>query len=89
MSNDIQSAVVEVFKKIVPEARAETVDADEAFRDQFEIDSLDFLNFVLALEERFGLHVPETDYPRLGSLSGAVTYLQERMSAASEATTRS
>ena len=81
MSNDIRSAVVEVFGQIVPEARGEELEADESFRDQFEIDSLDFLNFVLALEARFELQVPETEYPRLGSLSGAVNYLRERIEA--------
>ncbi|UCG75515.1 MAG: hypothetical protein JSV95_12445 [Gemmatimonadota bacterium] len=31
-----------------------------------------------ALEKRLEISVPEADYPRLGSLSGAIAYLESR-----------
>jgi acyl carrier protein len=44
-------------------------------RDQLDIDSMDFLNFVIALHERLGVDVPERDYPQLATFDGCVEYL--------------
>jgi acyl carrier protein len=63
---------------VAPDLEGETVSPDEAFRDQFEIDSMDFLNFLIALHNVTGIDSPERDYVRLESLSGAVTYLRSR-----------
>ena len=53
----------------------ERVDAELSFRDQFEFDSVDFLNFVLAVEDRLGRRIAEVDYPKLSSLNGCISYL--------------
>jgi acyl carrier protein len=39
---------------------------------------MDFLNLIIALHERFGVDIPETDYPQLASLDGALGYLREK-----------
>lgn len=76
MNDDaIKDEVLRVLMHIVPEAQNETVNPGMTFRDQFEIDSLDFLNFVLTVENALDVKVPETAYPRLGTLDGAVEYL--------------
>ena len=81
MNDDaIKAGVLRVLTHIVPEAQGEEIDPDVTFRDQFDIDSLDYLNFVLALEEAFDVRVPEVDYPRLGSLGSAVAYLASLLS---------
>lgn len=74
---DLQAAVQDVLRRIVPVAPAE-LDPDTPFRDQFEMDSLDFLNFVLALEKEFGVAIPPGRYPRCASLSGAAAVVGER-----------
>jgi acyl carrier protein len=51
---------------------------DVASRDQLDIDSMDFLNFVVALHERLHVDIPESDYPKVATLSGCVTYLAAR-----------
>ncbi len=71
---EIKQTVLEVMQEIVPEMEPAALDARVSFRDQFEIDSVDYLNFVLALEKRLGIHIPEVDYPRLSSLDGCVGY---------------
>ena len=50
-----------------------------AFRDQFDFDSMDTLNFAIALHREFGVEVPETDYANLASLDKCVAYLAERI----------
>ena len=54
---------------------------DVNFRDQAELDSVDYLNFVLALERALDVHIPEQDYPRLSCLRGCLDYLPTRTAA--------
>jgi acyl carrier protein len=44
-------------------------------REQLDIDSMDFLNFVIALHKELGVGLPEKDYPKLATLDGCVDYL--------------
>lgn len=70
--------VLETLGRIAPDLDPAALDPDAAFRDQFEIDSVDFLNFVLALERALGRRIPEGDWPRLSSLNGCLAYLDRR-----------
>lgn len=78
---DRAAAVHATLKRVVPVAPDE-LDPALPFRDQFEMDSLDFLNFVLALEKDHGVKIPEVRYPKCASLSGAVQVLEETLAAA-------
>jgi acyl carrier protein len=49
-----------------------------SFRDQLDIDSMDFLNFVIAVHEALHVEIPEADYPKLATLNGCVEYLAAR-----------
>jgi acyl carrier protein len=68
--------VIEVFGQIVPEADLDTLDPAQTFRDQFEFDSVDYLNFVMTLEKRLAIKIPEIECPRLASLNGCTAYLE-------------
>ena len=63
---------------VAPDLEGEPIDRDEPFRLQFEIDSMDFLNFIIALHKATGVDIPEQDYPRLETLAGCLHYLQEK-----------
>lgn len=76
---EIQSTVLEVLVGVAPDADPVRLDPDVSFRDQFEFDSVDYLNYVLALEQRFSIKIPEIECPRLASLNGAVAYLARRL----------
>jgi acyl carrier protein len=79
MSDDsLRAQVLEALAEVAPEADPETLDPARSFRDQLDFDSVDFLNFALALEKRLQVRIPETDYPRLSSLDGCIAYLQDR-----------
>ena len=71
----IREAVLRNLTEIAPEAEPDTLKPDVAFRDQFEFDSVDFLNFAIALEKDLGIKIPELDFPKLSSLNGCVKYL--------------
>jgi acyl carrier protein len=77
---EIRAAVLEQLGAIAPEADPATLRDDAVFRDALDLDSMDFLNFVIALHERFGVEIPEADYPRLATLAGCVDYLERARS---------
>jgi len=71
----LDTAIFAALKAVAPEADPAGLDPEQPFRDQIEIDSVDFLNFVLGLEKRLGISVPDLDYPQLSSLAGCRAYL--------------
>ena len=72
---DIRSMTAEVLAGIAPEADLSTVKDDEDLRDSLDLDSMDFLNFVIGLSQRSGVAIPEADTPRLRTMRGLVAYL--------------
>jgi acyl carrier protein len=73
--DEVKRIVTEALTRIAPEIDPASIVTGAALRDQLDLDSMDFLNFVLALHERLGIDIPEADYPRLASLDGAVEYV--------------
>jgi acyl carrier protein len=64
--------------KVAPDLEEEVFTADADFREQFEVDSMDLLNFFIALHEATGIDIPERDYGKLETLSGCVAYLKAK-----------
>ena len=77
-SDEIRKTVIEALTRIAPEIDPASIEPGASFRDQLDLDSMDFLNFVLAVHDRLGIDIPEADYPRLSTLDGAVAYLRAR-----------
>lgn len=72
---ELRERLLAILGAIAPEAREIDIDPEQNFRDQLDIDSMDFLNFVTAVHKQLGVPIPELDYPRLASLNGAVHYV--------------
>jgi acyl carrier protein len=79
--DEIKAAVVEELGRIAPETDAGTLGPGADIREELDIDSYDFLNFIIALHERFTLDIPERDYPKLFSFGGAIDYVDEALNA--------
>jgi acyl carrier protein len=75
----IRAAVVKALTSVAPEVEPQAVQPDDLFRQQFDLDSMDFLNFVIAIHASLNVDVPESDYPSLATLNGAVEYLAGRL----------
>ncbi len=71
----VRSAALAVLSRIAPEADPNDIDPSISLRDQLDIDSMDFLNFVIGLHKELGVDIPEVDYPKLGTLNGCIEYL--------------
>ena len=70
----IRAMVADALAGIAPEVDLDTAGADEDLRQALDLDSMDFLNLVIALSQRTGHAVPEADYPRLFTLAGMAAY---------------
>jgi acyl carrier protein len=58
----LRHAVLQALYSIAPEAEDERIDPQTSLRDQLDIDSMDYLNFLVALKNAIGVEVPEADY---------------------------
>ena len=76
---ELRARLLSILGAIAPEARETELDPTAPLRDQIDIDSMDFLNFVTAVHKQLGVPIPELDYPRLATLDGAVHYLLAKL----------
>jgi acyl carrier protein len=76
---NIRRVLQEELANIAPEMHLSSLDPQADLREALDIDSMDFLNFVIAVHHRLGIDIPELDYPRLATLDGAVTYLRAKL----------
>ena len=71
--------VLELLTEIAPDVDPATVIPGIDYRDQFDFDSMDTLNFAIALNRKLGVEVPEAEYAQLASLDKCVAYLSARL----------
>ena len=72
---DILTLAANVLAGIAPETDLSAVSEQEDLREALDLDSMDFLNFIIGLSHGSGVAIPEADYPRMFTLKGLVNYL--------------
>jgi len=77
---EIKTIVKNTLYQIAPELEDQVIDSNVNFRDQFDFDSVDFLNFAISLQKKTNIDIPEIDYPKLSSLTGCITYFESKSS---------
>ncbi len=75
---EILAGVIETIQGIAPEVEADALVAGKSLRSQVDLDSMDWLNVIIGLHERFKVEIPEADYAQLTSLDAIVSYLAAR-----------
>ena len=78
---DIRVILQEELGNIAPEMDLRKLDPGADLREALDIDSMDFLNFVIAVHHRLGVNIPELDYPKLMTLDSAAAYLKHKLAA--------
>jgi acyl carrier protein len=73
--NEVRKQIFEILHRIAPEANLDTLDPNQNLREALDIDSFDFLNVVIGLNEKFGVNIPEAQYRRVSTLKGMMEYL--------------
>lgn len=76
--SEILAGVLDTLQAIAPEVAGDALLRDQALREQVDLDSMDWLNFLIGLHQRFGVDIPEADYARLTDLQAIVAYLAAR-----------
>jgi acyl carrier protein len=77
---DVRAAVIGVLKQIAPELEVAELAPDRPLRDQIDLDSMDWLNVIVALHERLNVEIPESDYAKLTTLDAVVAYIGAKRS---------
>jgi len=77
--DDIRAAFLDELGKVAPDADLSALDPADDLREALDVDSLDLLNFMIALHKRLGVDIPERDYGRLMQLDPAIDYLQAKL----------
>ena len=76
---EIRTAIIDILSDIAPDEDLSNLDDQQSFRDQMELDSMDFLDIVMELRKRYRVQVPEEDYTNLDSMASTVDYLTPKM----------
>jgi acyl carrier protein len=76
---EIKIAVLDILADIAPDEDLTDLKDEVDFRDQLELDSMDFLDIVMELRKRYRVQVPEEDYTQLASMGSTVNYLTPKM----------
>ena len=78
-AEQIRQVIFDILKRIAPDEDLSELDDAVAFRDQMELDSMDFLDIVMELRKRHRIQIPEGEYGELASMQSTVTYLTPLM----------
>ncbi len=76
---EVRNSILSIIADIAPDEDLAGIQDEVKLRDQFDLDSMDFLDIVMELRKRFNLEVPEDDYQQLVTLSSCVEYLSPRL----------
>ena len=76
---EIKQIVRQALSDVAPEIDLNAIDPAKDLRDQIDIDSVDFLNFVIGLHKELGVEIPDADVAKLATLNGCVTYLGAKL----------
>ena len=76
MSADIETMLAAALHQIAPDIDVSTIDRDGDLREEFDIDSMDFLNLVTVLSAQLSATLPESDYSKMTSFNAMRTYLE-------------
>lgn len=78
---ELRQRILEALCSVAPEVDPTTVDPNVRLRDQIDIDSMDLLNFVIAIHQSLGVDIPEEDYPDLTTINEVVAYISAHSAA--------
>jgi acyl carrier protein len=77
--SEIKEIIFKLLKEIAPEADFSELTPNENIREVLDIDSFDFLNFLIGINAELGIDIPESDYGQLRTLAEIVSYISARV----------
>lgn len=80
-AHDIRGEILSVLTTIAPEVEADDIEDDVLLRDQVDLDSMDWLNFLVGIHKRLHVDIPESEYQSLRTLADLVGYVERHAAA--------
>ena len=78
MTQDAESAMRTALAAIAPEADLADLAPDDDLQEALDLDSMDFLNFLIAVAQSTGVEIPESDYHLVRTFAGCRDYVEQR-----------
>lgn len=75
---EIKEIIFQLLKKIAPDTEPSTLKPDENIREALNIDSFDSLQFIVALNKKTGIEIPEEDYGKIATLQALTAYIKNK-----------
>lgn len=85
--DEIKKIIVESLREIAPDTEPAALSPDDIIREKLGIDSFDFLQFIVSLDEKFGIDIPEIEYGNISTLAHLTAYLTKQIEQKSNTTT--
>ena len=76
VADEIRRVILDILSRIQPDEDLSGLVDEVPFRDQLELDSMDFLDIVMELRKQYRVQIPEEDYEPLASMSATISYLE-------------
>ena len=76
---ELRAVVIATLKTIAPEVEDGDLRPDRPLRNQVDLDSMDWLNFLIGLHEKLKVEIPEADYAKLVTLGDVLDYLKAKL----------
>ncbi len=77
----VKKIILGIISTVAPDADLSNIKGEVRLRDQFDMDSMDFLDIVMELRKRYKIEVPKEEYPQLATLDGCIEYLRPKLEA--------
>ncbi|MFP5462569.1 MAG: acyl carrier protein [Gammaproteobacteria bacterium] len=78
----LKRKILEILVEIAPEVEPDEIRPERTLRSQVDLDSMDWLNFLVALHQKLQVEIPEADYQKLVTLDDLIRYLKAKLGAA-------
>ncbi|MDD5295713.1 MAG: acyl carrier protein [Rhodocyclaceae bacterium] len=77
--SELKTVLLATLCSIAPEVEPEELRQDRPLRNQVDLDSMDWLNFLIGLHDKLKVDIPESDYARLVTLNDLIAYLGAKL----------
>jgi acyl carrier protein len=77
-TENLERLLIEAIQEVAPEIKKNDIDSDEDIREECDLDSMDFINYLAALQKSTGIKINERDYSQFITINKAITFLQPK-----------
>lgn len=76
---ELKQRIIALLIEIAPDVEPNQVPDNEDLREALELDSMDFLRLLTAINQQIGVSIPESDYSKVLTLNEMVSYLEAKI----------